>query len=374
MRRRRGNCRSTEVVSLMIKFTRGNLLQADAEALVNTVNTVGVMGKGVALMFKEAFPDNFKAYEAACKSGNLRLGTMFVTERDEFLGPRWIINFPTKAHWRFPSKLEWIAEGLHDLKRVVLEKDIRSIAIPPLGAGNGRLPWKDVRALIENTFAELPSVEVLVYEPTAEYQNVAKRTGVETLTPARALIAELVRRYSIVGIECTLLEVQKLGYFLERYVEKMNLGPMAFQFGANKYGPYSDKLKHMLNGLDGSYLHCDKRLADAGPFETIRFDDAKRDKVAAYLTSPEAKPYRPALEATSELIDGFESPLGMELLATVDWLITRQGTAPQMRVIKDQLKGWPGGKSAGERKLRLFEDRIIEIALDALDKSALISR
>jgi O-acetyl-ADP-ribose deacetylase (regulator of RNase III) len=356
---------------MMITFTEGNLLEAEAEALVNTVNTVGVMGKGVALMFKESFPKNFKAYEEACKAGEVRIGSVFVTEREDFLGPKWIINFPTKDHWRAPSKIRWIVDGLEDLKRVIKEKHIRSIALPPLGAGNGGLNWKEVRPLIQKALGDLNDVQVIVYEPTAKYQNVAKRLGVEKLTPPRALIAELVRLYSVLGIECTLLEVQKLGYFLERFVDRMNLKPMQFEFGANKYGPYSDKLKHMLSGLDGSYLHCDKRLPDAAPFDVIRFDDSKRDKVAAYLTSPDAKPYRPALEATSKLIDGFESPLSMELLATVDWLISRHGVEPNVSEIKERLKTWPGGKTAGKRKLQLFEDRTIAIALEALAESSL---
>ena len=256
----------------MINFSKGNLLDCDAEALVNTVNTVGVMGKGVALMFKEAYPENFAAYEEACRLKEVRVGTMFVTEREQMFGPKWIINFPTKAHWRFPSKLEWIVDGLDDLKRVIAEKQIRSIALPPLGAGNGGLNWKDVRPVIEHALKDLPGVTVTVYEPTEKYQNVAKRMGVQELTPTRALIAELVRRYSILGFDCTLLEIQKLGYFLERYVENLGLNnPMDFQFGANKYGPYSEKLKHLLNGLDGSYLHCDRRLGDAAPFDVIRF-------------------------------------------------------------------------------------------------------
>lgn len=356
---------------MMITFTEGNLLEADAEALVNTVNTVGVMGKGVALMFKDSFPKNFRAYEQACKANALRVGAMFVTETNEFLGPKWIVNFPTKSHWRFPSRIEWIKEGLHDLKRVILERKIKSIAIPPLGAGNGGLQWQEVRSLIESELRELQNVKIIVYEPTAKYQNVAKRTGLEKLTPPRGLIAELIRRYSILGIQCTLLEVQKLGYFLERHVKQMNLGPLAFEFEANKYGPYSDKLKHMLDGLDGSYLHCDKRLADAGPFEPILFVEEKRDRVAAYLTSPEVKPYLPALEATSRLIDGFESPLGMELLATVDWLISKQGVGAEIQQIKIALQRWPGGKSSGVRKLKLFEDRIIALALETLGESSL---
>jgi len=357
----------------MITFTEGNLLEADAEALVNTVNTVGVMGKGVALMFKEAFPENFKAYKRACKEKQVRLGEMFVTQREDLLGPKWIINFPTKGHWKYPSQMKWIEDGLADLARVIEKKKIRSIAIPPLGSGSGGLDWTEVRSRIEKALGSLKDVNVIIYEPTAEYQNVAKRSGVEELTVPRALIAEMVRRYSILGIECTLLEVHKLGYFLERSVNALNLdNKFKFEFGANKFGPYSDKLKHLLDGLDGSYLHCDKRIADASPFETIRFDDAKKDKVAAFLTTPEAKPYRPALEATTELIDGLESPLGTELLSTVDWLIKHEGIEPDVKAIRNALAKWPGDdEKAAERKLELFDERVIAIALQCLAESKL---
>jgi O-acetyl-ADP-ribose deacetylase (regulator of RNase III) len=357
----------------MIEFTTGNLLESDADALVNTVNTVGIMGKGVALMFKEAFPENFLAYKAACEAKQVHLGRMFVTKRAELFGPKWIINFPTKAHWRYPSRMDWIVDGLHDLKKVISENKIESIALPPLGAGNGGLNWHEVRQEIEKELGNLTEVRVIVFEPTVKYQNVEKRKGVETLTAPRALIAELVRRYSILGIRCTLLEVQKLGYFLERCVIKSGLtNSLDFQFGANKYGPYSDRLKHLLNGLDGSYLHCDKRLGDAGPFDAIRFDYSKQDKVAAFLTTPEAKTYGAALAQTSRLIDGFESPLSMELLATVDWLVSRQSVEPTVDAIRSRLKSWPGGKSSGLRKLALFEDRMIQIAIEALKEADLI--
>ncbi|OYU87677.1 MAG: Appr-1-p processing protein [Bradyrhizobiaceae bacterium PARB1] len=357
----------------MIEFTTGNLLDSEAEALVNTVNTVGVMGKGVALMFKEAFPANFEAYEAACAAKEVQLGHMFVTERKELFGPKWIINFPTKGHWRYPSKMEWIVSGLRDLRKVVETHGIGSIALPPLGAGNGGLQWPEVREHIEAELTGLADVRVIIYEPTAKYQNVAKRAGVEKLTATRALIAELVYRYSILGIECTLLEVQKLAYFLERYVIALGLNnAMDFQFGANRYGPYSDRLKHLLNGLDGSYLHCDKRLGDAGPFDVIRFDYSKRDKVAAFLTTADAKTYSEALAETTKLIDGFESPLSMELIATVDWLIHHDGVEPTVDAVKSQLKSWTGGEAAGKRKLALFEDRMIEIAIDALVDAKLV--
>jgi len=351
----------------MIEFTKGNLLEARADALVNTVNTVGVMGKGVALMFKEAFPDNFKAYEAACKRNAVQVGHMFVTERQDLLGPpKFIINFPTKEHWRYPSKLEWIDAGLEDLKRVVLEKRIRSIAIPPLGSGNGGLDWTDVRPRIEKALGDLPDVRVIVFEPTSKYQNVAKRKGVEKLTAARALVAEIVRRYWILGIECSLLEVQKLAYFLERSIEILGIkNTLDLRFEADKYGPYATRLTHLLNGLDGSYLHCDKRLGDASPFDVIWFDDSKKDKVETYLKS-EGKLYGPALEMTADLIDGFESPLGMELLATVDWLIQKDGIKPERGAIRVALNGWAGGEQAAKRKQRLFEDRLIDLALHRL--------
>jgi O-acetyl-ADP-ribose deacetylase (regulator of RNase III) len=354
----------------MLSFTEGNLLDADVEALVNTVNTVGIMGKGIALRFKEAFPENFKAYEDACKRKEARLGSMFAVRRDDLYGPKWIINFPTKGHWRYPSRIEWIEAGLKDLKRFIERERIESIAIPPLGSGNGKLNWAEVKSRIQEEFGEMPGVAITVYEPTSKYQNVAKRGGVERLTPARGLMAELVRRYSILGIECTLLEVQKLGYFLERSVVALRLpNKFNFVFAAHKFGAYSDKLKHMLNALDGSYLHCDKRLTDAGPFDIIRFDESKRDYVAAYLTAPEAKQYHAALDITSELIDGLESPFGMELLATVDWLIHHNKIEPTTSAIRAALHNWPGDGAAGERKLKLFDDRVIGIALETLRAS-----
>jgi len=351
----------------MIKFTTGNLLVANAEALVNSVNTVGIMGKGIALMFKETFPENFKLYEAACKLGEVRVGHMFVTERNLLGGPKWIINFPTKENWRNPSKMTWIEEGLADLIRIIEEKKIHSIALPPLGSGNGGLDWQEVRSKIESAFANVSNVEVIVYEPTSEYQNVAKRSGVEKLTVARALIAELVRRYWVLGFECSLLEIQKLAYFLECAIEEQQLpNPLNLTFKANKYGPYSDKLKHLLNGLDGSYLHCEKRITDAGPRDAIWFEENKKERVTAFLTTPEAKQYRPALEATTDLIDGFQSPLGLELLATVDWLLQHEGILPRVEPLREALKKWPGGHASAARKSRLFDDRLLEIAIERL--------
>jgi O-acetyl-ADP-ribose deacetylase (regulator of RNase III) len=351
----------------MIRYVQGNLLKAEAEALVNTVNTVGVMGKGIALMFKDEFPENFKSYAAACKAGDVRVGRVFVTERSELLGPRWIINFPTKQHWRGDSRMEWIREGLEDLSRFIRQHQLRSIAIPPLGSGNGALPWALVREEIEAHLGGLDGVDVVVYEPTSKYQNVSKKQGVTRLTPARALIAELVRRYWVLGFECSLLEIQKLAWLLERSIERLAPeNPLALQFEANRYGPYAHRLTHLLDSLDGSYLHCDKRISDAGPNEVIWFDDSRKDYVSTYLKSAEAKPYAAALEQVTRCIDGFQSPLGMELLATVDWLLTREHAKPDVVSLRDALARWPAGNEAAERKQRLFDDRMLQLAIERL--------
>lgn len=355
----------------MIRYTQGNLLDAPVEALVNTVNEVGVMGKGIALMFREAFPDSAKAYEEACKRNEVRVGRVLVTWNQAVIGPRWIIHFPTKKHWRHPSRLEWVRQGLEDLACVVRENGIRSLALPPLGCGNGQLEWSQVRREIEASLANLAGVEVIVYEPTAEYLNSPSRAGVEELTPARALIAELVRRYGVLGIECSLLEVQKLAWFLHRVIADLRLDdPLRLEFTANKYGPYADRLRHLLNNLDGSYLHCEKRLSDAGPLEPIWFEDSKRQAVAQYLNGDPARSYLPALEATSTIIDGFESPLGMELLATVDWLLHERECEATVPGVKLGLEGWPGGHAAAARKLRLFDDRLLGLALARLGTSS----
>jgi O-acetyl-ADP-ribose deacetylase (regulator of RNase III) len=353
----------------MIRFTEGNLLEARAEALVNTVNTVGVMGKGIALMFKERFPENNRRYAAACKAKEVRTGRMFVTEVSELDGPRWIVNFPTKEHWRGKSRMEWITAGLIDLRRFLMENEVKSVAIPPLGAGNGGLNWAEVRPQIESALAGLDT-EIQVFEPTQTYQNVSKRAGVEKLTPARALIAELVRRYWVLGMECSLLEIQKLAWFLERSIERFGPeeNPLQLQFVAHRYGPYANRLSHLLDSLDGSYLHCDKRISDADPMDVIWFDDARKEFVGAFIGS-EAKAYAPALEATASLIDGFESPFGLELLATVDWLLEREGVDPTVPALREGLSRWSGGSEAARRKGRLFDDRALGIALERLTKS-----
>ena len=350
----------------MIKYTEGNLLDAEVEALVNTVNTVGVMGKGIALMFKERFPKNMKEYQVACKEKRVVTGKMFVTEADELLGPRWIVNFPTKQHWRAKSRMDWILDGLKDLHSFIVSNNVKSIAIPPLGAGNGGLNWKDVKAHVEAEFSDLEGVKIIIYEPTKKYQNVAKKQGVKKLTPARVLIAELVRRYEVLGMECSLLEIQKLAWFLQRVMKSLDMkDELKLNFEAHNYGPFANNLNFLLDALDGNYLKADKRIPDSSPTDVIWFNDEKKECVSTYLSS-EAKSYLPALEKASEIIDGFESPYGMELLSSIDWLLNKEGCVPNLDSVLDGLKKWPAGKQWGDRKIKLFKPKHIEIALNRL--------
>ena len=355
----------------MIRYATGNLLLANVDALVNTVNTVGVMGKGVALQFKEAFPANFHAYEEACKRGKVQIGRVFVTETGRLDGPRWIVNFPTKKDWRHPSKLEYVRAGLSDLVNVVRERKIHSIALPPLGCGHGGLDWLQVRQAIEGAMADLPDVDVVVYEPTDAYQASPKRVGVEELTPARAMLVDAIRRYGVLGLECTNLEVQKLAYFLQRILHGMRIDdPLRLTFLPNKYGPYADALRHMLDSLDGSYLHCQKRLHDAGPMDPIQIDLDRLPKVEDYVARVLAQEQRSALEQLDRVIDGFQSPYLMELLASVDWLLNqRGGDATDSQLLAD-IANWPGGIEAARRKARLFKEEAVTLARARLQRDS----
>jgi O-acetyl-ADP-ribose deacetylase (regulator of RNase III) len=149
----------------MITFKAGNLLDAPAEALVNTVNTVGVMGKGIALQFKKAFPHNFKRYREACSKGELTTGKLLVVKDSNLpTGEKLIINFPTKQHWKMPSKHEYIASGLIALVKFLKENPVKSIALPALGCGNGGLDWMAVKPMIIGILSEL-KMDIIVYEP-----------------------------------------------------------------------------------------------------------------------------------------------------------------------------------------------------------------
>lgn len=157
----------------MIDHVEGDLLTANVDALVNAVNCVGVMGKGIALQFKCRYPDVFRSYEAACKRGDVKIGTMYVVKTNELNGPQYVVNFPTKKHWRQSSRLEYIEQGLTNLKEIILELGIRSIAIPALGTGNGGLAWLNVEPLILDKLSDLSNVNVKLFVPSIRHRRLS---------------------------------------------------------------------------------------------------------------------------------------------------------------------------------------------------------
>ncbi|MDQ2806121.1 MAG: macro domain-containing protein [Chloroflexota bacterium] len=296
----------------MIEYCHGNLLEADAEALVNTVNCMGVMGKGIALQFRQKFTENFRLYARASHAGEIQLGRMFVVAMGTFTNPRYIINFPTKHHWQEQSRLDSITTGLAALITEVQQRDIRSIAIPPLGCGNGGLDWATVRPLIVQAFQTLPNVQVLLYEPqgapTAESMTV--RTTRPNLTRARALLLRLIELYRIPGKPLTKLEVQKLAYFLQVAGE-----PLKLDYQPDQFGPYAEKLNHVLQRLEGHYIAGYGDRTNNAEIQLL--PGAKEEAAALLLNDPDAQA---RLMRVHRLIRGFESPAGMELLATVLWI------------------------------------------------------
>ena len=329
--------KGTGIINPMIHYRYGNLLQSDAEALVNTVNCVGVMGKGIALQFKQAFPANYTAYQKACKAHTVKPGEMFVVETGNLLNPRWIINFPTKTHWRASSRLEHIEQGLADLVRVIREYGIRSIALPPLGCGNGGLDWQRVKPLIEACLAECPEVEILAYPPQEAPAVDAMPVATQNpgLTRPRALFIKLIEQYCLPGYRLSLLEIQKLSYFLQTAGE-----PLRLNFKAHHYGPYADNLNHVLQRLEGHFI---RGYGDRNKDAEIHLLPNAIEAADVFLNDDTEAGQR--LTRIKTLIEGFETPYGMELLATVHWVKQQHPEANDAEIVK-QVQLWSPRKKA----------------------------
>ena len=284
----------------MIEYRRANLLEADAEALVNTVNTVGVMGKGIALQFKKKFRENFKAYARACKSDKVEIGKMYTVSLNGLTNPRYIINFPTKQNWREKSRLEYVREGLEDLVREIRSLGIDSIAIPPLGCGNGGLDWEtEVRPLIEAALARVPEVRAYVYEPSTDTGPVAISTGggpKPDLTTARAAMLGLIAAYEASHYTVGRVVAQKLAYFMQVAGEdSLNL-----EFKTGDFGPYADDLRFLLQKLEGHYI---KGLGDmSGRSEIELLPGAEQEAIKYLRDHPKTKGH---LEKVAGFIEGF---------------------------------------------------------------------
>ena len=346
----------------MLQYKTGDILKENAEALVNTVNCVGAMGRGIALQFKKAFPQNYKMYASACKHKQVNPGKMFVFETDEMFNPKFIINFPTKRHWRGKSRIEDIALGLIDLITVIKKYNIKSIAIPPLGSGLGGLNWRQVKNLIEKALNTLEDVDVIVFEPKGApiSEKMVKNIDIPTMTPGRAALVGLMSQYlnGLLDPFVTLLEVHKLMYFLQESGE-----PLRLKYEKAYYGPYADNLRHVLNAIEG---HLVSGYADGGddPNKQLELVPGAYEDSNSFLKSKKKTMDR--FKRVSDLVNGFESPFGLELLSTVHWIITREG-AQNLKDVESMMNLWSSRK-------KQFTSRQISIAIKTLCKHGWISK
>jgi len=334
----------------MIEYATGNLLKADAQALVNTVNCVGVMGKGIALQFKQAYPAMAKAYAQACERGEVEPGRMHVWGSEQLQGPRYVINFPTKRHWRGKSKIEDVASGLKALIETIRSCEIESVAVPPLGCGYGGLDWDDVRPMIESAFEPLPEVRVLVYGPKGApaVEERVIRTACPDLTAARALFIAAIDRYAQFSYAVTQLEIQKLAYFLQEAGE-----PLRLRVQKGLYGPYADNLNKVLEKLEGHFIHGFD--GNRQPDHEINLAEGAADQARAFLAKHPDSVVR--LESVGALIEGFETPYGMELLSSVHFVACHDSPAAQTHQEATQrVHGW------NVRKQKLFNAQHIGVA------------
>ena len=340
----------------MIELTQGDILQADAEALVNTVNCVGVMGRGIALQFKKKFPENFKHYKAVCDKKELQPGKMFIYDLNRLYNPRYVVNFPTKRHWKGKSRMTDIEAGLKALVAEVHKYDIHSIAIPPLGCGLGGLPWSDVRASIEDAFQDLTDVRVLLYEPKGAppAKKMVHSKKVPNLTVGRASLLVLMRRYlaAVMDPFVTLLEIHKLMYFMQEAGEDLKL-----QYNKALYGPYAQNLRHVLSIMEGHFINGYGDAED-NPEKQINLLPEILPKAECFLENHPST--RKHFQRVVDLISGFETPFGMELLSTVHWVANREGATTADQAV-NKTYGW-------NKRKRMFREKHIRLAWDILER------
>ena len=303
----------------MIRLVKGNLLESEAQALVNTVNTVGVMGKGIALQFKEAYPNNYALYRKACKNNEVRVGQMFVTEENGiYQGKKYIVNFPTKTTWRKPSEYSYIESGLQDLRNKIISYKWKSIAIPPLGSHNGGLNWDRVKEMILKVLADVPC-DILLYEPSDAIVERMKAEKVK-LTPARAMLLYMLCDLTSQGEFVSEFASEKIAYFLQKFgaAEIFKL-----QFKQYYYGPYSGKVRFVLHYLNGSYIKGVGQMQQKA-FDPLWLTTDTIDVVQKYFAKPENKVYLDICKKTASFLSGFYSNYLLELISTVDYILTNE--------------------------------------------------
>lgn len=346
----------------MIHYVTGNLLAAPDEALVNTVNTVGVMGKGIALQFKDSYPYNFSMYQQACKEGSIFPGKLLVTRDSNLSGDsKWIINFPTKKDWKHRSKYEYIENGLKDLVRVIDKYQIKSIAIPPLGCGNGGLKWSNVKEMMEMHLSAL-NVEVHIYQPNEAVGEILKREANRRdtkLTPARAMLLYALFYYESLGENSSLFVANKLAYFMQLLGEP-SFGKL--KFVAGHYGPYCTQVGYILHDINGKYIKGLEQMK-IGAFDSLELQYSTIKEVSTYVRTKLKQDQIDRLKLLIKLISGFQSALSLEILASVAY-VRNENTGIDLTQTITQIQNW------SPRKKHLFKEKYIQIAYSYLDDFA----
>ena len=334
-------------------YVTGNMLEADTEALVNTV---GVMGKGIAIQFKERFPMNFKIYANACKKGDMQVGKMLVVKENTLDGEKLIINFPTKKEWFRMSQYSYIEDGLKDLVNVIEEYNIKSIAIPPLGFGNGGLKWEKVKPLMDKYLSKLNNVIIQIYEPNEAVKELLQKEVLKkevVLTVPRAMLLYALFKYEKLGEVATIFSANKLAYFLQKSGE-----PMRLQFVPYKYGPYAQAIEKVLYALNGKYLTGMEQLK-ARAFEPLQLNYSTLDEVEKFVNINLSEDQKQRLERVFIIIDGFETTLSMEILSSAHYLISENPMMTEDELF-EKIQDW------NEREKNLVTKEYINIAMEHL--------
>lgn len=309
------------------------------------------MGKGIALQFKEAYPENYRLYREACKNNLVRVGEMFITQERTLNGTRTIINFPTKTTWKKPSEYSYIESGLFSLRNEIITRHIPSIAIPPLGSNNGGLDWFRVKNLIISYLTDLDNCEVYIYEPSDVITEKMKSERVK-LTPARAMMLDILCDMKSYGEFASVFAAEKAVYFLQRMGAK---DTFKVEFISGYYGPYSKgKIAHVLYYLNGSYIKGMGGM-EIKPFEELWILPDTPTDVSNYLDDKDREEYKEICNKTKDFLRGYYSTYSLELLSTVDFIFQKDKRLSSWKgmdedelitVINDDLRQWSPRKES----------------------------
>lgn len=329
----------------MITFTTGNIFESEANCLVNTVNCEGYMGKGIAYQFKLRYPENNKDYIRACKSGELHIGSLHSYSEDGKL----IVNFPTKDKWREKSKMSFVQIGLDLLLLLIKEKEIKSIALPPLGCGNGGLIWDEVKQLIEEKMSAVADeCDVIVFAPSTSYKAVVKEAP--KLSVSSLALLQIKMHLDDWGF----LRMQKTGFFVNYYLREDY-----FKFDKGKYGPYSHSIDVVAKGIKEyqDYYNLNNSA------ETYKL---AYQVVVSKKTEEKLQKLLPAIEKATKYVNSIEDNHDLEGVATVLYLIQKNSEMDEEKVL-EFFKGWSEDKAVRFTKQQildclnyLVETRILE--------------